>query len=372
MERGVVLQVCQPEDGGVAEHVLQLSNGLAERGWTVEAAVSPASTIAPGLARAGVVVHELPLTREPGLGDLRTARALRALDRKRGYAIVHGHSSKAGALVRSALPRRRRLVYTPHCFAFAATFGRSRRFAYTAVEQALLPRCGAIVAVCAWERELALRHLRGAGPRTRVIYNGVPDCPHSEPSPVLLAFGGAEPLAGVITVLRPQKDPLLAVRAAALLAREGRLVGRLAIVGNGELRDELREEIERLGVGDRVRWFPFESGVGEYLGALDVLVLPSAWEALPLAVLEAMSCGVPVLATSVGGVPEAVQDGVTGRMVGPGDAQSLAAALAEMLAAAEVRSAYGEAGRAAFERRFRVGPMVDAVADLYAELMAAA
>ncbi len=369
--RGAVLQVCQPEDGGVAEHVLELSSGLVQRGWTVEAAVSPASTIASGLAHAGVVVHELPLTREAGPGDLRAARALRALDRERRYAIVHGHSSKAGALVRGVLPRRRRLVYTPHCFAFAAAFGSARRVAYTAVEQALLPRCGAIVAVCAWERGLALRHLRGAGSRTRVIYNGVPDPRPAEPSRELLAFRGGEPLAGLVTVLRPQKDPLLAVRAAASLAREGRLAGRLAIVGNGELRDQLRDEIARLGVGERVRWFPFEGRAGAYLGALDVLVLPSAWEALPLAVLEAMSCGVAVLATSVGGVPEAVEDGVTGRVVAPGDAPALAAALSEMLGAPDLRRRFGEAGRVAFEQRFRVAPMVDSVAELYAELMAA-
>jgi glycosyltransferase involved in cell wall biosynthesis len=366
-----VLQVCQPEDGGVAEHVLVLSSGLVERGWEVEAAVSPDSTIASGLARAGVVIHELPLTREPGWGDLRAATALRALDHDRGYAIVHGHSSKAGALVRGILPCRRRLVYTPHCFAFAAMLGSARRVAYKAVEQALMPRCGAIVAVCAWERGLALRHLHGAGSRTRVVYNGVPDCTPAEPSRELLAFRGEEPLAGLVTVLRPQKDPLLAVRAAASLAHEGRLPGRLAIVGNGELRDRVRDEIARLGVGERVRWFPFQARADAYLRALDLLVLPSAWESLPLAVLEAMSCGVPVLATSVGGVPEAVEDSVTGRVVAPGDEPALAAALSEILGSPDLRRQYSEAGRAEFERRFRVAPMVDAVAALYAELMVA-
>lgn len=370
MGSGAVLQVCQPDDGGVAKHVLELSTGLVERGWTVEAAVSSTSSIRSDLARAGVVVHELPLTREPRPSDLRAARELRALDRKRRYAIVHGHSSKAGALVRGALPRRHRLVYTPHGFAFAASLGRVHRLAYTAIEQVLVPRCHAIVAVCAFERQLALRRLRGAGSRIRVIYNGVPDCPLVEPSPELLAFGGEESLAGLVTVLRPEKQPLLAVHAAAALVRDERLPGRLAIVGNGELSDQVRHEITRLGVGDRVRWFPFRGHVGPYLAALDLLVLSSAWEALPLAVLEAMSCGVPVLATRVGGVPEAVEDGVTGRLVAPGDVRELAAALSETLGAPESRR-LGEAGRAAFERRFRVAPMVDSVAALYASLMEA-
>ena len=357
--------MCQPEDGGVAEHVLRLSRGLVQRGWAVEAAVSPASAIAQGLAEAGAVIHELPFTRAPGPGDLRAARSLRSLDRKHRYSIVHAHSSKAGALVRGVLARPRRLVYTPHCFAFAATSGAARRLAYRAIEQALVPRSGAILAVCEWEAELARRHLRGAAGPVSVVYNGVPDCEPDQPHPGVVAFRGDEPLAGLVAVLRPQKNPLLVIRAAARLADRGQLQGRVAIIGNGELRDQVQKEIVRLDLGDRVRWFPFEGRVGPYLQALDALVLPSAWEALPLAVLEAMSCGLPVVATRVGGVPEAVEDGVTGRLVAPGDAERLAGALAEVLGDAELRRRWGAAGRSVFEQRFRVDPMIDAVAELY-------
>lgn len=352
----------------MAEHVLRLARGLRERGWVVEAAVSPTSAIAAGLAEAGVTVHELALTREPGPRDVGLARALRRLDRERGYSIVHAHSSKAGALVRGALPRPRRLVYTPHCLAFASGSGAARRLAYTAIEQALVPRSGAILAVCEWEAGLARRHLRATGSRLRVIPNGVPECAAHEPHPDLVAFRDGGPLAGLVTVLRPQKDPLLAIRAAGLLAAGGNLTGRLAIVGNGELEQQVRDEILRLGLADRVRWFGFDGEVGPYLSALDALVLPSAWEALPLAVLEAMSCGLAVVATRVGGVPEAVQDGVTGRLVDPGDAHGLARALAEVMDDDELRRRWGAAGKAAYERLFRVGPMIDSVAGVYRDL----
>ena len=156
-----------------------------------------------------------------------------------------------------------------------------------------------------------------------------------------------EPLAGLISVLRPQKDPLLAVRAAARL-EPGR--DRLAIVGNGELAEAVRSEIERLGVGERVRWFPFEGGVGRYLAALDVFVLPSAWEAFPISLLEAMACAVPVVATDVGGVGEAVEDGVTGRLVAPGDEAALAAALAELLGDGDLRGRMGADAERALRR----------------------
>jgi glycosyltransferase involved in cell wall biosynthesis len=187
----------------------------------------------------------------------------------------------------------------------------------------------------------------------------------------LIEFKGQLPLAGMVSVLRPQKDPLLAVRAAALMDGAASQ-GRLAIVGNGDLSGAVVAEIEKLGLSDRVRWFPFAGDVERYLAALDVFVLPSSWEALPLSVLEAMSCGLPVIATTVGGVPEAVRDGVTGRLVEPGDAEALAGAMSELLASRELRQELGERGRAEYDRRFTADAMVDATARLYEELLAAA
>jgi glycosyltransferase involved in cell wall biosynthesis len=363
--------VLQPQDGGVAAHVLQLAAGLTRRGWQVEVATPPASSIAEPLREAGVPVHELALVRDPGRADLAAVRALRALDREHGYGLVHGHSSKAGALVRAALPDSRRLLYTPHCFAFAARFDRVRRLAYRAIEQAAVPRSAAIVAVCDWERREAAQ-LWGAEPRVHRIPHGVGACGGAEPDPQLVAFKGDRPLAGMVSVLRPQKDPLFAIRAVARLAASGRLPGRFAIVGNGPIEGEVRDEIDRLGVHEHVRWFPYGGAVDPYLAALDLFVLPSAWEAMPLSLLEAMSCGLPILATGVGGTPEVVTDGVTGRIVPHGDELELAVVLRELLSDAGLRARLGAAGRSAFEARFRVERMLDDTEALYRTLLGAA
>jgi glycosyltransferase involved in cell wall biosynthesis len=363
-----VLEVLQPQDGGVAAHVLQLAVGLRARGWEVEVATPANSAIVGPLVDAGVPVHDLPLVREPGRSDLAAARALRALDRQRGYGLVHAHSSKAGALARAALPRRRRLLYTPHCFAFAAQFGGLKRLVYRAIEQAAVPRTGALVTVCDWERREAHR-LAGAARRVRRIEYGVTPCLGAAPDPELVMFKGDRPLAGMVSVLRPQKDPVLLVRAAARLLERGELPGRVAIVGNGPLEDEVREEIDRLGVAPEVAWFPYRGAVDPYLAALDLFVLPSAWEALPLSLLEAMSCGLPIVATAVGGTPEAVEDGLTGRVVPSGDEEALAGALRDVLANATLRNAMGEAGRTRYESRFRLDRMIEETAALYRELL---
>ena len=117
---------------------------------------------------------------------------------------------------------------------------------------------------------------------------------------------------------------------------------------------------------------PYGGSVTPYLKAFDVFVLSSAWEALPLSVLEAMSCGLPVVATAVGGVPDAVEDGVTGRLVPHGDEEALASAIGELLGDAERQRELGAAGRQEFERRFRVELMLDRTEELYRELLAAA
>ncbi|HEX5830179.1 MAG TPA: glycosyltransferase family 4 protein, partial [Gemmatimonadaceae bacterium] len=362
-----VLQVLQPLDGGVARHVQDLSLGLVERGFEVEVAAAPGCVALPALRAGGVVVHELELRRAPGPADVRALRALRALDRARRFGIVHAHSSKAGALVRGALPRARRLVYTPHCFAFTFTSDLSapERAVYRAVEQLLIARTGALVAVSEWEAETARRGLLGARARVATVPNGTGPCAVAEPDPELRALAGGEPLAVFVSKLRPEKNPLAVVRAAAQLHAAGELPGRVAIVGDGDLAPAVRDEIAARGVGEAVRWFPFGGSTAPYIAAADLLVVPSSWESLPITPLEAMACGVPVLATAVGGMPEAITDGRTGWLVPAGDEGALAGALRDLLGDRERLARAGAAARELVAERFRLDTMVDGVAALY-------
>lgn len=364
-----VLEVVQPDDGGVAQHVLHLARGLRVRGWNVEVAAGEASVIRSQLREAGIAVHTVALKRAPGPGDVRAVRALRALDRRGSYRLVHAHSSKAGALVRAFLPERRRLVYTPNCFPFSAQFGASRRATYRAIEQALVPRSAAIVAVCDWERREALRNLKGVASRLHTIYNGVPPPRTAAPDPGLREFAGGRPLAGFVSRLDMQKDPLTLVRAFALLAGAGEPPGRLAIVGNGELESAVEAEIDRLGLSEHVRRFPFGGDVAPYLRTIDLFVLSARWEALPLAILEAMSCGLAIVATSVGGIPDVVSDGLTGRVVPPAAPEPLAAALRHLLEDDAARRAMGEAAGELARERLGAERMVDETAALYESLI---
>jgi glycosyltransferase involved in cell wall biosynthesis len=323
----------------------------------------PEASVYDRLEDDGIELHRLPLSRGlrgPG-GELRSLRELRRLIAAGNFELVHSHSSKAGALARVAAPRRLPSVYTPHCFAFVGEVGRAQRWIATGVERALGHRTDAILCVCEWERRLAASRHIAPDSRLRRIYNGVEPCPPAT-TPGQPANG---PVVGAIAVMRRQKRLDLLIEAApTILAAEPE--ARVEIIGNGPEEPRLRALASRLGLDaePRFRLLPFESNSWRYLARLDVYVLPSGWEAFPIGVLEALACGVPQVATDVGGTSEAVADGDTGCLVAP-RAGEIAAAAIELLHDPARREAMADASRRRHRERFTIERMVAETAAVY-------
>lgn len=141
---------------------------------------------------------------------------------------------------------------------------------------------------------------------------------------------------------------------------------RLALVGDGAFRRNLERQAARLGVAGSVSFLGHRHPAAPYLAAADLVVQPSTSEGMPNAVLEAMASGRAVVATRAGGTAEVVLDGETGRLVRPGDARALAAAIGDLLADPGQRSALGAAGRRRVETRFTTAAMVTATEAVYA------
>jgi glycosyltransferase involved in cell wall biosynthesis len=143
----------------------------------------------------------------------------------------------------------------------------------------------------------------------------------------------------------------------------------LLAIGGGDLQDELVRYADAKGLASRVHWVGPRRDLGNLLAAMDVFVMPSLWEGLPLSLVLAMGVGLPVVATAVAGIPEVVHDGRTGLLVPPGDAGALGAALARIVADADFSERLGREARAWVLPRFGVDRYVDAVVALYDTLL---
>jgi len=257
------------------------------------------------------------------------------------------------------------VIYTPHGFAFNGPQGLPRRVLSVAVERALALMSAAIVCVSYAERRKALEHRIARPERLHVVHNGCPPCESAGPAdPLLEALGEEGPLAGCVTLLRPKKGVEVFLEAAPRILRAVP-DARLVVVGNGELRPALEASAAGLGLDGRLHFLDFLPPASRQLACLDVFVLPSLAEAFPISVLEALACGVPQVATDVGGVLEAVADGETGRLCPPGDPEALAESVIGLLREAPGREAMAAASRERHRSRFSLEPMVAGTAAVY-------
>jgi glycogen(starch) synthase len=264
--------------------------------------------------------------------------------------VVHAHMGEDLAALPIALSaaraRRIPLVVTLH-LSMART-GRPTGLGDRAVQRlgALVERraTAAATGVLVLTRRTAM-HVIDAGidpVRVRVIPSGVPEDLFAgelaDPLP-----HGPRPRVVFVGRLAAQKDPLTLVEAVARM----RSAAEIVVVGDGPQRDAVERRIAQLGLGRRIRLVGFVSrrDVARHLAHADVLALPSRYEELGTALVEAMAGGVPVVASRTGGIPEVVDHGRTGLLVTPGDAGALADALDALLADPARRRAMGAAAR---------------------------
>ena len=204
--------------------------------------------------------------------------------------------------------------------------------------------------------------------RLRVIPNGVAPldvatAPERAAARAALGLGDGF-LVSTVGRLAPEKNfPLLVDAFARATATER--TARLVFVGDGAERAALEQQAATAGIADRVHFLGWRKDVGALLPAFDLFVLSSFSEGLPMAMLEAMSAGVPIVSTAVGDIPEVITDGETGRLIPGQDVDALTAAIASMHASREERARIGSAGRRLVIARYSRSAMVDAYLEAY-------
>jgi glycosyltransferase involved in cell wall biosynthesis len=176
------------------------------------------------------------------------------------------------------------------------------------------------------------------------------------------------PLVGNVAALVPHKGQRHLVAAAAKVVREV-IDARFLIVGEGELREPLERQIKDLGLERHVFLTGFRNDAVGLQKSFDIFAMSSVTEGLGSAMLDAMACGTPVVATRAGGIPEAIVDGESGVLVAPHDDVALASALIRLLRDADLRKRLGEAGRQRVVQQFSVETMVEKTLDIYRRLV---
>jgi glycosyltransferase involved in cell wall biosynthesis len=225
-----------------------------------------------------------------------------------------------------------------------------------------------LLAVSEWDRRniAAVEHVPLE--RVRVLPNGIaPALPSGRDLRAELGLPAATRLIGAVGMLRPEKGYRDLIDAVSLLRRDAVPV-RCAIAGDGPEEQSLKDQIARLGLSDDVLLLGRRNDVADVIGVLDVAVLCSKHEGSPLAVIEYMAGGAPIVATAVGGIPELVHDGVHALLVEPGDPPALAAAIGRLLADRELAQRLGAAARERQRAEYELDVVVRALEALYLEL----
>jgi len=292
-------------------------------------------------------------------------RRLGALIDREGIDLVHCHRHK-GALYGTLAARRSRrdipVVITVH------GMGRTRTFLRRLTNRLLFPRITRILAVSKAVRKDILQSNPRLDPaKVRVIYNGI------DTSRFPLRRNNSRRMDrsvfGTVGRLVPTKGYDLLLRAfAELLLRFPGVT--LKIAGAGPLKGCLEEEARRLGIEGKVHFVGFRSDVAVFLEELDFFVLPSRAEGLPLALLEAMAVGVPVIASDAGGIPEVLSDPVFGWTVPAGAVKLLGRAMAKAAASSpDERQRRAWSARKRIEEAFSLDRMVRDIEQIYGECL---
>lgn len=275
--------------------------------------------------------------------------------------LVCCHSSMAGFLGRLAIKGRVPTIYTAHGFAFTPAALFWRRISAIIAEKMVSRYAFKIIAVSEFDRELALKNHIAKSEKIVVIHNGVEIGPakekqNSEPVEILSIGRLAYP-----------KMPDLIIRSFAQLPTALKKKAHLKIAGSGPYQEELTGLINNLNVVDSV------SLTGEIdherilaiLPRADIFILVTKHEGLPLTVLEAMSAGLPVIASSVGGVPEEVSDGLSGVLIKDNNVGEISAAMKYLIENPQERISMGESGRKIIGERFSLDKLIHETNKIY-------
>jgi glycosyltransferase involved in cell wall biosynthesis len=351
--------------GGVQIHVRDLAVSLLAQGHAPTILAGGSGPFVEVLRAHGIPVvtlHHLTVPIHP-ISDMRALREIHAALKDIRPHLISLHSSKAGILGRIAarslgIPA----LLTAHGWNFTPGISPVAAAGFRQIERWAGPLATRIITVSEFDRRLALEAGITTEGRVVTVHNGMPDIP-----PHLRAEPDRTP-ARLVMVARfgSQKDHATLLRALAGLRHHP---WELDLIGDGPLMGHMQTLANALGIDDRVRFLGQRLDVDQLLARAQVSLLVTNWEGFPRSILEAMRAGLPVVATSVAGIGEAVSNGETGYLVPRGDVERLRDRVERLLTDPMLRLRMGRGGRASYERNFTLEHFVTRTLAIYEEVL---
>jgi glycosyltransferase involved in cell wall biosynthesis len=372
-----VLELTASSRGGGAVHVRELTGLLHRPRFSVAVAMpeDAGHVTAADFTDQGVPFYQLDIASGLSFAALRKLRALLSEQR---FDILHCHGARGafyGRLVSATLAGGRpRTVYTIHGFA-APHYSFPRRTILLGIERALTPVTDAVICVSGAERQDFLGAGFGPPERLHLVRHGIDArrfrdavVDRAEQRAVLGVPVDSRVVTTICRLYRPRDFETLLGAFAKVRAELANV--HLLIVGDGPYRPRIKSLISRLHLVPHVSLVGFRRDIPQILAVSDVFVLSTAlWEALGLTILEAMASEVPVVASDVGGIKEAVIDQETGILVPPKDPGALSEALLDLLDNEQEAKMMGQHGRERVEQLFTLERMGRETMAVYENLM---
>jgi len=321
-------------------------------------------------------LYDVPnLRREVSIiNDIRAFLYLYKLIKKENFTIIHTHSSKAGFLGRIAamLNKTPIVIHTIHGFAFHDYMNSFKKNIFIYLEKLSAKWTHGLVTVSNLNKKKVVD--LGIAPieKLKNIYSGIDLTlfinEKNDQFRKELNLDSNHLLLGSVGRLSNQKDPITMIEAFCIVIKRFPSA-HLTLVGDGELRDEILIKIDQLQLNGRVHLTGNKNDPWKIYHSLDLFIMSSIYEGLGRSITEALSCGVPVVCTSVEGVPEIVRDNETGILVPPKDPGALATGIINSLNDMDNARKMAEEGRKFVNENFDVKKMVDDIDTLYDTLL---
>jgi glycosyltransferase involved in cell wall biosynthesis len=375
--RTKVLHVIGRAHGGAGVHLLDLAKGQQDH-FDVSVAMARGSEMAGAFRAAGLRTLETPISHSGRiLPNLAAINRVAGLIRRERFDVIHGHTSVASAIARvaSRWAGNSVTIHTLHNFASNQYMPVWKRQPALGVERLLDAVTDHYVAPTCFMAEEGVRRRIFHPENVTSISHGIDlkqiDHAAARVNPELkslLSRSDRAPIVAFVGRLDRQKGADEFLKAAAEVVRSEPST-RFVVAGDGREKRRLVALAAQLSLDALVSFVGWQANAYPLLAQIDLLVMPSRWEPFGLAAAEAMALRKPVVATAVDGLPEVIEDGVTGRLVAPGDPTALATGILELVRNPGLRTRMGEQGRKRVEKRFTIAGMVDAHRTLYDRLL---